>query len=198
MPVLGVLPFRPELQIDQEDSLGLEETATEPTSDEDAVDDLDIAVARLPGLSNATDFWPLARLPGVRVRYVAAGRSLGRPDLVVIPGTKATVRDLDWLAATGLAERIKERAGDPDGPIVMGICGGFQMLGRSIDDPLGRRVGPKRVPGLGLLDVQTTFGPRRRGTGSRAGRSRTAGPCSVTRSTWARPSGAGESLPGSS
>src|SRR5262249_40417465 len=93
VPVLGVLPYRPDLQIEQEDSLGIEETATDGAV-ERGPDELDVAVARLPGLSNFTDVWPLSRVPGVRVRYVDRGPELGRPDLVILPGTKTTVRDL--------------------------------------------------------------------------------------------------------
>jgi adenosylcobyric acid synthase len=160
VPVLGVLPFRPDLQIDQEDSLGIDETATLSGS-EPGPDDLDIAVARLPGLSNFTDFWPLARLPGVRVRYVERGSDLGHPDLAILPGTKSTVRDLDWLHQTGLAARLVGLANVEDGPVVLGICGGFQMLGRRIDDPLGVESSKPTVAGLGLLDVATRFVPEK-------------------------------------
>jgi adenosylcobyric acid synthase len=156
VPVLGVLPYRPDLQIDQEDSLGIDETATldrvEPGSDV-----LDVAVARLPGLSNFTDFWPLSRVPGVRVRYVERGVELGRPDLVILPGTKTTVRDLDWLRRVGLADRIVASGAEEDGPLVLGICGGFQMLGRRIEDPLGVESDRGQVEGLGLLDTVTRF-----------------------------------------
>lgn len=158
VPVLGVLPYRPELQIEQEDSLGIDETASD-VDNPARPDDLDVAIARLPGLSNFTDFWPLTRVPGVRVRYVERGTDLGRPDLVVLPGTKTTVRDLDWLTQVGLADRIVNLAKNPEGPVVLGVCGGFQMLGRAIDDPLGVESGRGRVEGLGLLDVATTFAP---------------------------------------
>ena len=154
VPVLGVLPHRPDLQIDQEDSLGLDETATTIDPGPDA---LDVAVARLPGLSNATDFWPLGRVPGVRVRYVERGADLGRPDLVILPGTKTTVRDLDWLRRTGLAARIGELVADERGPTILGVCGGFQMLGARIDDPFAVESPEPSVPGLGLLDATTCF-----------------------------------------
>jgi adenosylcobyric acid synthase len=159
VPVLGVLPYRPELQIDQEDSLGIDETAT--PSGLDDPDALDVAVARLPGISNFTDLWPLSRVPGVRVRYVEAGDDLGRPDLVVLPGTRTTVRDLDWLRSTGLADRIVRLAEDPEGPVILGICGGFQMLGSRIDDPLGVESPRPVATGLGLLDVTTAFAPEK-------------------------------------
>jgi adenosylcobyric acid synthase len=154
--VLGVLPFRDDLQIDQEDSLGLDQTANAP-ADPAGPDALDVAVARLPGLSNATDFWPLARTPGVQLRYVARGTELGRPDLIILPGTKSTAGDLDWLRHVGLAEAIGRVMAGPDRPVLLGICGGYQMLGHWIDDPLGVESDRRRVAGLGLLDVSTRF-----------------------------------------
>ncbi|MBX6314719.1 MAG: cobyric acid synthase [Isosphaeraceae bacterium] len=158
VPVLGVLPYRPEVQIDQEDTLGLDETATASDA-ELGPEDLDVAVARLPGISNFTDIWPLARVPGVRVRYVERGDRLGRPDLVILPGTKTTVRDLEWLRHSGLADALLARVADPAGPIVLGICGGFQMLGRGIEDPQGVESDRPSVAGLGLLDAATRFEP---------------------------------------
>jgi adenosylcobyric acid synthase len=156
VPVLGVLPYRPDLQIDQEDSLGLDATATAGDG-EPRPDELDVAVARLPGLSNFTDFWPLARRAGVRVRYVERGADLGHPDLVILPGTKTTVRDLAWLRRAGLADRLIALAAEASGPMILGLCGGFQMLGTRIDDPLGVESGEPSVAGLGLLDVTTRF-----------------------------------------
>jgi len=156
VPVLGVLPYRAELQIDQEDSLGIDDTATS-SAVEASPDDLDVAVARLPGLSNFTDVWPLSRVPGVRVRYVERGSKLGRPDLLIVPGTKTTVRDLNWLRQSELADSISRLADDDDGPMILGICGGFQMLGNRIDDPHGVESTSASVAGLGLLDVVTCF-----------------------------------------
>lgn len=156
-PVLGVLPYRPELQLDQEDSLGIEETA----SDASGPADVEIVVAQLPGISNFTDFAPLARMPDVRVRYVERARDLGRPDLVILPGTKTTVRDLRWLRHLGIASAIGELREDPEGPVILGICGGFQMLGATIDDPLQVESIDPSVAGLGLLDVTTRFAPEK-------------------------------------
>lgn len=158
VPVLGVLPFRSDAQIDQEDSLGIDETATAGDLDADQTT-IDVAVARLPGISNFTDFWPLARLPGVRVRYVARGIDLGRPDLVILPGSKSTARDLSWLRQVGLAQSIVALREEPDGPLIVGVCGGFQMLGARIEDPLSVESPCDSVPGLGLLDVTTRFLP---------------------------------------
>ena len=112
MPVLGVLPFRAEMPVDQEDSLGLDETASDGQPNGDLRDGhcLDIAVIRLPHISNSTDFRSLSRVPSVHVRYVRGATELGMPDLVILPGTKATVRDLDWLRAVGLADALTARA----------------------------------------------------------------------------------------
>ncbi len=156
VPVLGVLPYQADLPLDQEDSLGIDETAS-PDDGEPGAQDLDVAVARLPGLSNFTDVRPLSRIPGVRLRYVEDGDDLGRPDLVILPGTKTTARDLAWVRAVGLADRLVHIAADPDGPVVLGICGGYQMLGQRIDDPLGVESDQSSMPGLALLDVATTF-----------------------------------------
>jgi adenosylcobyric acid synthase len=176
VPVLGVLPFRDGIRVDQEDSLGIEETATR--SDRDGAE-IDVAVIRLPHLSNSTDFWPLSRAPGVRVRYVSGVKDLGCPSLVILPGTKATVHDLDWLRETGLSGAIASLAGDPAGPVILGVCGGFQMLGRAIEDPLGVESPRPRAEGLGLIAMTTRFGVeknRHRVSGrTREGGSRVAG-----------------------
>jgi adenosylcobyric acid synthase len=156
VPVLGVLPYRPDLQVDQEDSLGIDETASPPET-ATAPDALDVAIARLPGMSNFTDFLPLSRLPSITVRYVEREDEIGRPDLMILPGTRTTVRDLRWLRETGLAERIVELAADECGPLILGICGGFQMLGLRIADPLGVESNTRNTDGLALLDVETQF-----------------------------------------
>jgi adenosylcobyric acid synthase len=150
-PVLGVLPYDPAVQLDEEDSLGLPGAA--------ATGEVDVAVLRLPGISNFTDLAALARAPGVAVRYVSDPAQLHRPDLVILPGTRTTVRALAWLQATGLADALRRQARDPAGPYVVGLCGGFQILGRGIADPDGVESDTAHVEGLGLLDVQTRFEP---------------------------------------
>jgi adenosylcobyric acid synthase len=150
-PVLGVLPWREELWLDAEDSLsyaadGVIGRPEPPRGDQW----LRVAVVRLPRISNATDVEALACEPGVSVRFVTEPSRLADADLVVVPGSKATVDDLRWLRATGLADAITAH----DGP-VLGICGGFQMLGRSIEDVVESRAGA--VAGLGLLDVDVRF-----------------------------------------
>jgi adenosylcobyric acid synthase len=153
-PVLGVLPYRPDLVLDQEDSLGIDATAT---PDDGTTAEIDVVVIRLPALSNFNDFEPLGQFPGVRVRYVDRAELIGRPDLLILPGSKTTVRDLQWLRVNRIDARIIERVQDEAGPIVLGICGGFQMLGTRIDDPEGVESACQRVGGLGLLDVSTRF-----------------------------------------
>jgi adenosylcobyric acid synthase len=151
------LPYRAEIQVDQEDSLGLAETATRADRVRDTTSDLDVAVIRLPHISNFTDVEPLARFPGVSVRYVDRPADLGDASLVILPGTKATARDLEWLRDTGLADAIVRRARDPGGPVILGLCGGFQLLGKSIEDPFGCESPRPVTQGLSLLDVFTLF-----------------------------------------
>lgn len=152
-PVLGVVPFLPDLGLPEEDAVALDEpgAASDPAA-------LDIAVVRLPHIANFDDFDPLRAEPGVRLRYVASADALGRPAAVILPGTKSTAADLDWLRSRGLADAITRLAGDGSSAVV-GVCGGYQMLGRLIRDP--DRVESDRVetPGLGLLPVATTFAP---------------------------------------
>jgi adenosylcobyric acid synthase len=148
-PVLGVLPFDPLMQLDEEDSLGLTGAA--------ASGDVDIAVLRLPGISNFTDFAVLARAPGVCLRYVSEPGLLDHADLVILPGTRTTVRALEWLRATGLATAMERLAARQQGPYILGICGGCQLLGHTIADPEGVESAVPRVAGLGLLDLDTHF-----------------------------------------
>jgi adenosylcobyric acid synthase len=149
VPSFGVLPWMDELGIDSEDSLALRDGAS--FSRPALGDELDVAVVQFPRLANFTDFDALACEPGVRVRFVADVAAFGRPDLVILGGTKATVSDLEWLRARGLDDAIRR-----SDATVLGICGGYQMLGLSIDDAVESGAG--RVEGLGLLPVTTRFG----------------------------------------
>ena len=148
VPTLGVLPWIDDVGIDAEDSLALRDHV--PMRRPAVGDELDIAVIRFPSVSNFTDFDALAFEPGVRIRFVSDVAALGRPDLVILPGTKATVADLTWLRACGLDVALP--AIDAT---VLGICGGYQMLGRVIDDDVESNAG--RVSGLGLLPATTSF-----------------------------------------
>ena len=117
-----------------------------------------MAVVKLPRISNFTDVDALSAEPGVLVRFADRPAELADADLVVLPGSRATVADLAWLRERGLADEIADRA--RAGRPVLGICGGYQMLAGQIDDPVESRLG--RVDGLGLLPVRVVFGPRKR------------------------------------
>ncbi len=148
IPTLGVVPWADGLGIDSEDSLALRDARA--AGGPALGDELDVAVVQFPRLSNFTDLDPLLCEPGVRVRFVADVAAFGRPDLVVLGGTKATVADLAWLRARGLDDAIRR-----SDATVLGICGGYQMLGEYIDDTVESRAG--RVEGLRLLPVTTRF-----------------------------------------
>ena len=146
-PVWGVVPYT-DVDLDDEDSV------CERLSHHKAERPLDIAVIRLPRISNFTDFSPLEAHPMMSVRYVSAQYQLGTPDLVILPGTKSTLADLKWLRETGLEASILRLAGQGIG--VLGVCGGYQMLGQTISDPYGTE-GGGTLRGLGLLPVETVF-----------------------------------------
>jgi adenosylcobyric acid synthase len=152
IPVLGVLPHL-QIDIDPEDSLALDALRLKKQDAQRA--DLDVAVIRLPHISNFTDISPLQDEPGVDVRYISSLRGFGKPDLIVLPGSKNTVDDLLWLQQQGLADAILQRA--KEGAQVVGICGGYQMLGGTLYDPDHVESTHDSVQGLGLLDVDTTF-----------------------------------------
>ena len=150
VPVAGVIPHFSDIHIPEEDSLGL---APELKSDDETV--VDVAVMRLPHIANFDDFDPLRHESGVRVRYVGRADEFGSPNLVVIPGSKTTADDLEWLRAVGLADHIltARRTGTP----VIGICAGYQMLGTKLLDPDGVESSRTETHGLGLLPTVTTF-----------------------------------------
>lgn len=150
IPFAGVVPWI-RLDLDEEDSMS--EKLAGRGAGAGADTSVDIAVIRLPYISNYTDFAPLERLPGVTVRYVAEASLLGQPDLIILPGTKNSIGDLRWLRESGMEARIRDAAGRS---LLIGICGGFQMLGRRILDPLGSETGGTE-DGLGLLSVETLF-----------------------------------------
>ena len=147
VPVLGVVPYL-SLDVDDEDSL------TDRFSRKNEKAAVDIAVIRLPRISNFTDFNPLEYLDGVSLRYVGSVAELGEPDLVILPGTKNTMGDLRFLRESGLEAKILRHAAA--GKPVIGICGGYQMLGETLSDPDGVEYGGE-MAGLGLLPVSTVF-----------------------------------------
>lgn len=155
-PSYGVLPYSDDLWIDAEDSLShaVDEVVGRPASPHGS-QWLRVAAVRLPRISNGTDVDALACEPGVAVRYVTEPSRLADADLVVLPGSKSTVDDLAWLRRTGLVDAIGEHVAAGRG--IVGLCGGFQMLGRRLVDTVESGAG--EVPGLGLLDVEVCFDP---------------------------------------
>lgn len=152
VPVVGVLPM---LHVDIEDEDSLSERLTSHTE----VKLVDIAVIRIPRMSNYTDFNVFELIPGVSLRYVTSVRELGNPDMIIIPGTKNTIGDLKWMRQSGIEAEILKKA--HDGTVVFGICGGYQMLGKNLSDPYGVEEGGD-TPGIGLLDVETIFAEKKR------------------------------------
>ena len=149
VPVAGVVPYL-HVDIDDEDSL----TERFHTSSQRKL--IDVAVIRLPRISNFTDFSPFERYENVSLRYVGKTEDLKDPDLILLPGTKSTIADLLWLRQSGLEASILKAASN--GVPVFGICGGFQMLGRRIADPQGvEAAGVTEIAGMGLLDTETVF-----------------------------------------
>ncbi|TAK35313.1 MAG: cobyric acid synthase [Chloroflexota bacterium] len=149
-PVLGVVPYLRDLGLAEEDSVALDRRVKQGPSP----GLLDIAVVRLPHISNFDDFDPLDRGPS-RVRYVSIREELGTPDLLIVPGTKSTIADLHFLRQTGLGDAIVALARRK--VPVLGICGGYQIIGQRIEDPDGVESDQRAAEGLGLLPVRTTF-----------------------------------------
>ena len=153
IPVLGILPYIKDLQLDEEDSLALEKRSV--TSDNSKEKILDIAIIRLPLISNYTDFLPFENHPEISTRYITKPEEIGKPDLIIIPGTKSTCSDMQFMHSSGLAETTIEAA-EQNIPII-GICGGYQMLGQKISDPENIESELKEIDGLALLDIKTTI-----------------------------------------
>ena len=148
IPVVGVAPYL-DIQVEDEDSL------TERFDRKQEVELIDIAVIRVPRISNFTDFNPLESIPGVSLRYVQHVSELKNPDMIILPGTKNTMEDLLWMRANGLEAAVLKEAAK--GKIIFGICGGYQMMGLEVRDPDGVEGSFKLLPGLGVLPVITTM-----------------------------------------
>ena len=164
VPVLGVLPWIKGLHLPEEDAVALNDLDDRRSTSDNTVgterpshpdQPIRVAVIHLPHIANFDDFDPLAAEPCVKLHYVDTVAQLGQPDVVIIPGTKNTLGDLRWLRDSGFANRILELVND--GAQIIGICGGYQMLGKSIDNPLQLESGIRRAQGLGLLDVETHY-----------------------------------------
>jgi len=147
IPVVGVTPYL-NIEVDDEDSL------TERFDRHEAAGLVDIAVIRLPRISNFTDFNPFEMIPGVSLRYVSRPSQLGAPDMICLPGSKNTMEDLLWMRQNGMEAAILKAVGS--GTALFGICGGYQMLGETLSDPLGVERGGE-VRGMGLLPMNTVF-----------------------------------------
>jgi adenosylcobyric acid synthase len=155
LPVLGVIPFVEGLDLPEEDAACFDEAVADSGHEHDT----DIAVIRLPHIANFDDFDPLATQDGVHVRYVSSSRTLGSPAAVILPGTRSTMGDLEWLRSTGLAETIENLA--RHGTPVVGICGGYQMLGTQLQDHGHVESAVTASTGLGLLGHRTIFADRK-------------------------------------
>ena len=147
IPVVGIAPYL-QIQVEDEDSL------TERFDRTDTVGMIDIAVIRLPRISNFTDFNPLESVPGVSVRYVSHPSELKDPDIIFLPGTKNTMGDLRWMRESGMEAMVLKEASK--GKLIFGICGGYQMLGEKLTDPYGVEEGGS-MAGMGLLPMETVF-----------------------------------------
>ncbi|MFD9625626.1 cobyric acid synthase [Peribacillus muralis] len=152
IPVLGVLPYL-DVNIEAEDSLALSSLRFKKSKSGEFP--IDVAVLKFPHISNFTDVDPFFDEPGVGVRLVASVYELGNPDLLILPGTKNTIEDLNWLKQVGLDRTIKELR--EQGTMIFGICGGFQMLGTKLFDPDGVEGNGENAEGLSLLPAETVF-----------------------------------------
>ncbi len=153
IPVVGVMPYLKNLRLDAEDSLA--------RRDGDGADDgLKVVVPLLPRISNPTDFEPLADHPQVTLTYVKAGTTFPPADLVILPGSKNVISDLGWIREQGYDTAIIRHL--RYGGRLLGVCGGYQMLGSALHDPHGMEGTPGSCDGLGLLDLQTTLAPEKR------------------------------------
>lgn len=149
VPVAGVIPYT-QVDVDDEDSLSERFNC----SNERKL--IDIVVIRLPRISNFTDFAPFERYENVSLRYVDRVADLHKPDMILLPGTKSTISDLMWLRQSGLEAAVQKAAAA--GTLVFGVCGGYQMLGRTVSDPEQvEAAGITEISGLGLLDMDTVF-----------------------------------------
>ena len=159
IPVIGVLPM---MNVDIEDEDSLSERLTQVKSKNALID---IAVIKFPRMSNFTDFNVFELIDGVSLRYVKSTEELGNPDMIILPGTKNTIDDLKWMRQNGLETAVLHKANN--GTVVFGICGGYQMLGRSLSDPFGYDSGHAGsvTTGMALLNTETEFVENKRLTG---------------------------------
>ncbi len=153
IPVLGVLPYIRDIQIEAEDSVVLDSLRHGKSGQQE----LDLAVIRYPRISNFTDFDALSREPDVNIRYVTSLEELGSPDAILLPGTKDTIGDLEFLRESGLEQAIARHI-EREHVQLVGICGGYQMLGQHLQDPFAVEANQvQEARGMGMLPLSTTF-----------------------------------------
>jgi len=156
LPVLGVVPYLKDLNLPEEDAVALDQQGFHSHNNSTAID---IVVIRLPLISNFDDFDPFRNDPGVQVRYAAQASDLGQPQAIILPGTKSTMADLAWLRERGFDRCIREHV--QKGGSLVGICGGYQMLGERIHDPDHIESSNDNIEGLGFLPTETFFLPEK-------------------------------------
>jgi adenosylcobyric acid synthase len=156
LPVLSVVPYLKDLDLPEEDAVALDQKRLDPHNDSTSVD---IVVIRLPLISNFDDFDPFRHDPDVRVRFVSQVSDIGQPQAIILPGTKSTMADLSWLRERGFDIVIREHV--QRGGSLVGICGGYQILGQKICDPEHVESSNDCVEGLGLLPIETFFIPEK-------------------------------------
>ncbi|MBT3355379.1 MAG: cobyric acid synthase [Candidatus Scalindua sp.] len=155
-PVLGVLPYYTNIEVDDEDSVSLDRKNKKQDARGEKQESLiDVVIIRLPRISNFTDFDILIKEKSLNVRFVEDARSIGNPDLIILPGTKNTIGDLESIKENGIANAVIKVA--KSGTMIIGICGGYQMLGSVIRDPENAESKTLETDGLGLIDVRTLF-----------------------------------------
>ena len=151
--VLGTVPYLHKHGIPEEDSVSFKESLSEQDT---AVDAVEIAVIDLPHISNFTDFDPLSIEPDVNLRVIRDSADFANADIVILPGSKNTIVDLLFLKESGIAQALKNYVESGRGELI-GVCAGFQMMGKQIHDPLGLESANKSIDGLGFLDIETTL-----------------------------------------
>ena len=161
-PVLGVVPYYRDVHIQEEDGMALGEQGARARTGTTGPSikqrhDIDIAVVHLPHIANFTDFAPLIAESGVQVRYISSPAEVDGADALILPGSKSTIADLHWLRSSGLERAIRDYGADQG--MVVGICGGYQMLGLKITDSLGVDGSPSIAEGIGLLPIETEMEP---------------------------------------
>lgn len=159
-PVLGVVPYLPNLQLEDEDSASLNAKFIGSRNEGDRTKCVDIAVIRLPRISNFTDIDPLLHEPDVLIRWIDTAFDFGNPDAVILPGSKNTAEDLLFLRKSGIADRLMEHV--QHGGSLAGICGGYQMMGERLLDPDHVESGQRELAGLGFFPMETVFTSEKR------------------------------------